>query len=77
MEKKVQFPGPERETPTAKPSSAAPCSTPIFQRIYEHGGSRIWRETKDGRALLADTYGNVDMAVAVKKFIEGWLAENA
>ena len=65
---------PANGTPTPKASSAVRGSAPIFQNIYEHGGSRIWRETKDGRELLADTYGNADMALAVKKCIEEFLA---
>ena len=35
MEKKVQFPGPERETPTAKPSSAVPCSAEYLRGLKE------------------------------------------
>ena len=51
----------------------------IKQTIYEHGGSRIYRENADGsRDLLADTYtgpytmavaGNDAFAKAVFKFI--------
>ena len=46
----------------------------IKQTIYEHGGSRIYRENADGsRDLLADTYagkfGGDSFAKAVYQFI--------
>jgi len=46
----------------------------IKQTIYEHGGSRIYRENADGsRDLLADTYagpyGGSSFAKALYQFI--------
>ena len=49
----------------------------INQAIYDHGGSRIWREVDGRRDLLADTYGSKELAVAVRVFIEGWLTQSA
>ena len=65
---------PEDQDLVASEQDCAPDK--IFQNIYYHGGSRIWRETKGGRELLADTYGNAEMAVAVKKCIENFLADS-
>ena len=31
----------------------------VKQNVYDHGGSRVWIEAKDGtRDLIADTYGD-------------------
>jgi len=46
----------------------------LHQTIYDHGGSRIWIETPDGRRdLLADTYTTADYAKAIRDFSEQWL----
>jgi hypothetical protein len=40
------------------------------QIIYAHGGSRIYRENADGsRDLIADTYGDEKLALALFSFI--------
>jgi hypothetical protein len=49
----------------------------LKQNIYDHGGSRIWLESKDGekRDLMADTYGNKELALRVKVCVEEYLKE--
>lgn len=55
----------------------APCSVPIQQTIYDHGGSRIWRDKPDGgRELLADTYTDADFAEASLAFVEAWYRDH-
>ncbi len=42
----------------------------IKQSIYANGGSRIYRENADGsRDLIADTYGDEKLALALFTFI--------
>ena len=51
--------------------------TKIRDCIYEHGGSRIWREVdgEAGRDLLADTFHTKEFAEAVRVFTEEWIKE--
>lgn len=45
----------------------------IKQNIYNHGGSRIWREDEAGRRdLLVDTYHTEEFAEDVRRFTEEW-----
>lgn len=68
------FPTCFEESPTSPGPVERPCSPPIMQTIFEHGGSRIWREVDGRRQLIADTYGSAGMALAVKKCIEDFMA---
>jgi hypothetical protein len=46
----------------------------LHQTIYMHGGSRIWIQNTDGsRELIADTYKDVQYAIAVRDFTDEWL----
>lgn len=49
----------------------------IMQTIYDHGGSRIWREKEGTRELLADTYLCKEFSEAVRDFIEQWLSRHS
>jgi hypothetical protein len=53
------------------------CSPEIQQTIYEHGGSRIWREIDGRRDLIADTFQSREYAEAVRDFTATWFQENA
>ena len=65
-------------TPPAPPdTSAGDGSGKIMQTIYEHGGSRIWMQSDDGRRdLLADTYDGEELAKKVRATIEAHFFPN-
>lgn len=51
----------------------------IKQTLYQHGGSRIWIEDKDGTLdLIADTYpGRGErFSLDVGEFIDQWLEDH-
>jgi len=52
------------------------CSPEIRQTIYDHGGSRIWREIDGRRDLIADTFQTAEYAEAVREFTEKWFQGN-
>ena len=61
----------------ANTSSLRPSGSPeIKQSIYDHGGSRIWREPDGRRDLLVDTYHTREFAEAVRDFTDKWFREN-
>lgn len=46
---------------------------PVQQTIYDHGGSRVWRDLADGRReLIVDTYTDAEFARATLAFVEQW-----
>ena len=49
----------------------------LKQAIYDHGGSRIWREIDGERELLVDTYTTKDFAKAIYAFTEQWLKQKS